>query len=314
MNRHQCYIRMLLVMLIMLAVPCSVAFPQSKTVVRPTVKSKVGRKVTSRKPSVRRKSVVSKADPYKSESPVRLPEPTGYYSAESLSDETVTVNGVSFVMKGVQGGVFTMGATSGQGGDFDRDEEPVRRVAVSSFRMGQTEVTQRLWQAVMGGNPSKYSGDNRPVENVSWTDCQKFITRLNAMTGKRFRLPTEAEWEYAARGGNRSRDCKYAGSDNVGDVAWFEREDGTGTYDVGAKQPNELDLYNMSGNVREWCQDWYGPYGSQPQANPSGPSSGYVRVVRGGSWADGAWLGRVSCRNNADPTYNNPYCGLRLVL
>lgn len=277
---------------------------QTNTIRRPS-KIKTERKTTPKK-----KSAPSRNNTHRS---TRLQEPSGYYSTEYLSDETITVNGVSFVMKGVQGGVFTMGATSEQGSDA-YDEKPKHRVAISSFRIGQTEVTQRLWQAVMGNNPSYFKGDNRPVENVSWSDCQTFIRKLNQMTGRNFRLPTEAEWEYAARGGNRSKSYKYAGSNNIGSVAWYEGNSGSQTHNVGTKQPNELGIYDMSGNVCEWCQDRYGSYSSAAQTNPSGPSSGSARVIRGGGWNDSARRCRSSLRDYYTPVSRYYYPGLRLVL
>ena len=225
-------------------------------------------------------------------------------------------------MKGVQGGVFTMGATSEQGGEDDSDEKPAHRVAVSSFRIGQTEVTQALWKAVMGSNPSSFEGDNLPVENVSWNECQEFISKLNSLTGKAFRLPTEAEWEYAARGGNKSQGYKYAGSNNLDKVGWYTANSGSTTHEVGTKSPNELGLYDMSGNVWEWCFDWEGAYSSSGQTDPMGPSSGSLRVYRGGGWSDYAssWSDdyaeccRVSYRSYDAPGIRDVNLGLRLAL
>lgn len=214
----------------------------------------------------------------------------------------------------VEGGTFRMGATSEQGSDSYSDEKPVHQVTVSSFRIGKYEVTQEEWQAVMGTNPSKFKGAKRPVECVSWEDCQEFIRRLNAQTGKRFRLPTEAEWEFAARGGNQSYGYKYAGGSNCGDVAWFTDNSSSSTHPVGQKRPNELGLYDMSGNVWEWCQDWYGGYPSSSQTNPKGPSSGSHRVVRGGGWNGSARRCRVSLRFNAAPDDRGLSLGLRLAL
>ena len=222
----------------------------------------------------------------------------------------------------VEGGTFTMGATSEQGGDASNWEKPAHSVTLSSYHIGQTEVTQALWQAVMGSNPSDFKGSNRPVENVSWDDCQEFISRLNAKTGKRFRLPTEAEWEFAARGGNLSKGYKYSGSDNIYDVAWFDKnsqDKGSsspdyGTHAVGTKLPNELGLYDMSGNVWEWCSDWYDDYSSIAQSNPTGPSSGSDRVRRGGSWGRNARYCRVSRRNGLSPDLRSGNLGLRLAL
>ena len=245
--------------------------------------------------------------------------------------QTFTVNGVSFTMVGVQGGTFTMGATEEQGSDAYDSEKPAHQVTLSSYRIGQTEVTQALWQAVMGSNPSYFQsstdsdyGTNmqRPVENVSWNGCQEFITKLNQLTGKQFRLPTEAEWEYAARGGNKSKGYKYAGSNTVGDVAWYrdnipsqsEGTTGYGTQPVGTKAPNELGLYDMSGNVLEWCQDCYGSYSSDAQTNPTGPSSGSYRVRRGGDWSSSARRCRVSNRGYSTPAGRGSDMGFRLAL
>ena len=213
----------------------------------------------------------------------------------------------------VEGGTFTMGATSEQKKPDD-DEKPTHRVSLSSFYIGKYEVTQALWKAVMGSNPSHWKGDNLPVENVSWNDCQTFLRKLNAMTGKNFRLPTEAEWEYAARGGNLSRGYQYSGSKKIDDVAWYNNNSGGETHPVGTKAPNELGIYDMSGNVWEWCQDWYGDYHGYSQTNPTGPSCGANRVYRGGSWGSGAWLCRVAFRDNYTPGSRGNGLGLRLAL
>ena len=229
--------------------------------------------------------------------------------------QTFTVNGVSFTMVGVEGGTFTMGATSEQGtSDPYDDEYPTHSVTLSNFSIGETEVTQELWQAVMGSNPSYFSGTNLPVEKVSWNDCQTFITKLNQLTGKNFRLPTEAEWEYAARGGNKSKGYKYAGSNTLSDVAWYGDNSSSKTHPVKQKQANELGLYDMSGNVWEWCQDWFGNYSSGAQTNPTGAASGSRRVLRGGSWTFYARDCRVSIRSSNAPTFANSSLGLRLAL
>ena len=214
----------------------------------------------------------------------------------------------------VDGGTFTMGATSEQGSDANGNEKPTHSVTQSSYSIGETEVTQALWQAVMGSNPSYFSGSQKPVECVSGGDCQDFIRRLNALTGENFRLPTEAEWEYAARGGNKSRGYKYAGSNNIDNVAWYSDNSGSQTHNVATKSANELGLYDMSGNVWEWCQDCYGSYSSGSQTNPTGPSSGYDRVRRGGSWNVSTTGCRVSSRYYDDLPYRNDYIGLRLAL
>lgn len=229
-------------------------------------------------------------------------------------DRTFTVGGVTFKMIAVEGGTFTMGATSEQGSEADSDEKPTHSVTLSSYSIGETEVTQALWQAVMGSNLSRFSGSNKPVERVSWDDCQDFIRRLNALTGENFRLPTEAEWEYAARGGNKSWGYKYAGSNNIDNVAWYDDNSGSQTHNVATKSPNELGLYDMSGNVGEWCQDWYGDYSSGSQTNPTGPASGGYRVGRGGCWDYYARGCRVSYRFSDDPDIRINSMGLRLAL
>lgn len=231
------------------------------------------------------------------------------------SSRTVTVGNVSFTMIRVDGGTFTMGATSEQGSDANNDEKPAHQVTLSPYYIGETEVTQALWEAVMGSNPSNFKGANKPVENVSWDDCQDFVRKLNQKTGQSFRLPTEAEWEYAARGGNRSLGYKYSGSKKLDDVAWYTKTTkDKGTRDVKTKQANELGLYDMSGNVWEWCQDWFGEYSSGSQTNPTGPSSGSHRVRRGGSWDNSAGYCRVSNRNHDTPDYRSYRLGLRLAL
>ena len=229
--------------------------------------------------------------------------------------QTFTVNGVSFTMIGVEGGTFTMGATSEQGTiDPWDNERPAHSVTLSSFSIGETEVTQELWQAVMGSNPSYSSGTNYPVERVSWHDCQTFIQKLNQLTGKNFRLPTEAEWEYAARGGNKSEGYKYAGSNTLGDVAWYSGNSANRIHPVKKKQANELGLYDMSGNVYEWCQDWLGNYSGDAQANPTGAATGSRRVYRGGGWSGAASRCRVSYRDGYTPTNTYNHLGLRLAL
>ena len=214
----------------------------------------------------------------------------------------------------VEGGTFTMGATTEQGSDAYDNEKPTHQVTLSSFSIGKYEVTQEEWQAVMGNNPSNYKGSKRPVEKVSWNDCQEFIRKLNTMTGKRFRLPTEAEWEFAARGGNKSRGYKYAGNNTIGNVAWYDDNSLYSTHTVGQKAPNELGLYDMSGNVEEWCADWYGSYESGAQSNPMGPSSGKSRVYRSGRCVGRDRSSRVSKRDGDSPEWKKHYIGLRLAL
>lgn len=232
----------------------------------------------------------------------------------SDADDTFTVNGVNFSMVHVQGGTFNMGATPEQGSDAEDNEKPVHQVTLSSYYIGMYEVTQELWQAIMGSNPSKFKGDKKPVECVTWDDCQEFISKLNSLTGKQFRLPTEAEWEYACRGGAKSKGYKYSGSNTPGDVAWNKENSSKTTHDVGSKKPNELGIYDMSGNVFEWCQDWYADYSSNILTNPTGPESGSLRVYRGGSWYDNARDCRVSSRYRWTPDDGDDYLGLRLVI
>ena len=229
------------------------------------------------------------------------------------------INGVTFTMIPVKGGTFPMGATSEQQNSYD-DEKPVHSVTLSDYYIGETEVTQALWQAVMGNNPSSFKGDSNPVEQVSYNDCITFIEKLNTLlanqlpAGKKFRLPTEAEWEYAARGGNQSKGYQYSGSNTLGDVACYGSNSSGKTHPVKQKQPNELGIYDMSGNVFEWCNDWYGSYSLSAQTNPTGPSSGSGRVLRGGSWYDYAQYCRVAFRRSYYPDNSNSFCGLRLAL
>ena len=238
-------------------------------------------------------------------------------SGSSLSGNALTIpvkNGISIEMVKVEAGSFDMGATP-EMQNPDEDEKPVHRVTLTNnYYIGKYEVTQALWKIVMGSNPSNSKGDNLPVENVSWNNCQKFISKLNKLTGKSFRLPTEAEWEFAARGGNKSRGYQYSGSNTLGDVAWYEGNSGSKTHAVGTKQPNELGAFDMTGNVWEWCQDWHGRYSSSPQANPTGAVSGSCRVYRGGSLCYPAGYCRCSCRFDGTPDFRNGDLGLRLVL
>lgn len=243
-------------------------------------------------------------------------------AAEEVSDNkslTFLVQGVKFTLVKVQGGTFTMGATSEQGNDAESDERPAQRVTLSDYYIGQTEVTQALWEAVMGSNPSLDEGDDLPVEGVSWEECQTFIKKLNSMLsnqlgGKRLALPTEAQWEYAARGGMESKGYKYAGSNQLSALAWSESNSNRSTHPVAQKQPNELGLYDMSGNVYEWCSDWYGDYSIAEKMNPKGPNRGSYRVIRGGAWCHNAGCCRVSYRANYLPTNKGNGIGFRLCL
>lgn len=245
----------------------------------------------------------------------------GYASSSSLSSGNNEIaipvkNGISIEMVKVEAGTFMMGATSEmEEGIATDNEKPVHQVTLTKdYYMGKYEVTQALWKAVMGRIPSFFEGDNLPVEWVSWNDCQKFISKLNKMTGRRFRLPTEAEWEYAARGGKKSRGYQYSGSSNISDVAWYDGNSGSKTHPVGTKQANELGIYDMSGNVYEWCQDSYVSYVSASQTNPTGAVSGAFRVGRGGGWNCIARGCRSAFRYGYAPDDRDSYLGLRLVL
>ncbi|MFM7311357.1 MAG: formylglycine-generating enzyme family protein, partial [Flavobacteriales bacterium] len=210
----------------------------------------------------------------------------------------------------VKGGTFQMGSSNGE-----EDERPVHQVTLSSFHIGKYEVTQAQWREVMGTNPSYFKKcDQCPVEQVSWYDVQDFITELNTKTGKQYRLPTEAEWEFAARGGLKSKGYTYSGSNTVKDVAWMVDNAGSKTHPVGQKQANELGIYDMTGNVWEWCADWYGAYSAANANNPKGPSSGGSRVLRGGSWDNLAQDCRSADRLRYVAERRNRNCGIRLVL
>ena len=209
----------------------------------------------------------------------------------------------------VGGGTFQMGSNEGD------DEKPIHTVTVGDFYIGKYEVTQEEWEAVMGSNPSNFKGANRPVENVNWNDIQEYIQKLNSKTGKKYRLPTEAEWEYAAKGGNQGQNYKYSGSNSIDEVAWYTNNSGSQTHEVGQKQPNELGIYDMSGNVWEWCSDWYDDnyYKNSPSKNPQGPSSGRLRVLRGGSWDYDDNDCRSSNRSRGNPGSRGSISGFRLL-
>ena len=240
---------------------------------------------------------------------------TCHVTVKNDDENTFTVNGVSFNMVTVEGGTFYMGAPATQLGS-GTNERPQHYVTLSSFKIGQTEVTQELWVAVMGHNPSAFQGDlQRPVDNVSWEMCKEFLDSLNALTGKNFRFPTEAEWEFAARGGNLSEGYLFSGGNQpVGDVAWYKTNSESKTHPVAQKKPNELGLYDMSGNVAEWCSDWYIQYPSDPQTNPTGPATGTYKIYRGGDYSGIAAWCRPPYRAMQSTTYRREFLGLRLVL
>lgn len=264
-------------------------------------------------------------------------------------DLIFNVGGVSFTMKPVRGGTFLMGAQSKNpsGDNYSEDAMsgwgPVHKVTVSSFYMGETEVTQALWKAVMGktirqqrnaADPSYYlrgEGKDYPMYYVSYEDCQEFVCKLNKLTGKEFRLPTEAEWEYAAHGGKMSWGYGFAGSDEIDEVAHYsechesyaieaemeaemKESERPGTSKVKTLTPNELGLYDMSGNVSEWCSDWEGDYPTDASCDPQGPSEGELGIVRGGSWFDLSWGCCVFARGYQKRDERLSGTGLRLVL
>lgn len=244
-------------------------------------------------------------------------------TSETVGDNKVfTVNGVTFTMVFVESGTFTMGATAEQQEPSDDEKPPHRVTLTKDFYIGETEVTQALWKAVMGFTPTATSsqwstecglGDDFPAYFISYEDVQQFISQLNSLTGAQFRMPTEAEWEYAARGGSKSKGYQYSGSNNIGDVAWYEGNSGKKTHAVKTKKANELGLYDMSGNVYEWCSDWMGNYTSSSTVDPTGADSGSYRVYRGGSWYCAARLCRVAIRGGSSPS-DRGSIGFRLAL
>ena len=225
----------------------------------------------------------------------------------------IHVNGSFFEMCFVEGGTFMMGSDAPSA---EADEQPIHEVSLSDYYIGQTEVTQHLWQAVMGSgnNPSATKGNNLPVTNISWDEAQTFVERLSELTGMRFRLPTEAEWEYAARGGERSKGYTYAGSDNIDEVGWYAGNSGNKLHAVGGKLPNELGIFDMTGNAWEWCQDWYGAYQTEAQVNPTGPNFGSSRVLRSGSFTTTIERCTAKFRQARQANYPDTHIGLRIVL
>ena len=204
----------------------------------------------------------------------------------------------------VEGGTFTMGCTDEQGEDCTDREFPAHQVTVSGFYIGKYEITQKEWVATMGTNPSfpEVVGENNPVNAIKWGDAQEYVAKLNAASGKNYRLPTEAEWEFAARGGTQSQGYKYCGSNNIDEVAWYKENSLNMLHPVGQKKPNELGIYDMSGNLWEYCSDWCGNYTNVPQMNPIGQPTGTTRVVRGGSCYNDSVILRVSSRHCSAPS------------
>lgn len=231
-----------------------------------------------------------------------------------LAAQNPTRNILDIPMVVVAGGTFEMGGIETYGEQCYPDEFPKHTVTVDDYYIGQFEVTQELYKFVMGYNPSHFVGDSLPVDNISWVDAKTFIHELNKMTGKQYRLPTEAEWEFAARGGRWSQDLNYSGSDDLNAVGWCDGNSGRRTHAVGTKAPNELDIYDMCGNVYEWCQDRYAIYKADPQTNPQGPDFGKARVMRGGSWRSEARNCRNTYRSSEDYEARILNCGLRLAM
>lgn len=238
------------------------------------------------------------------------------FEPELQEDYTETVFGMSLDMVYVKGGVFEMGATVEQEEDAYDDEKPVRKIRLDSYHIGKYEVTQAQWRAVMGSDPVvSYlygEGDNYPAYFISWDMAQEFCKRLSEKTGEKYVLPTEAQWEYAARGGNKSKHFKYAGGDIMYEVAWYSENAATRTHPVGTKKPNELGIYDMSGNINEWCSDWYAEYDEKDNYNPQGPEEGTYRIRRGGCWFTDIKYCRVSFRNDF-PRSKLLYFGFRVV-
>lgn len=230
-----------------------------------------------------------------------------------------TVSGLDMKMIFVEGGAFSMGATAEQEDDANDcdspNEYPVRAITLDSFYIAECEVTQSQWRKVMGSNPSCSEGEDLPVENVSWNDAKEFCEKLSELTGRKYMLPTEAQWEYAARGGKKSKGFKYSGSNDSDDVAWHFYNSDNSIHSVKTKLPNELGLYDMSGNALEWCQDRYrNKYDESDTINPAGPSSGSSRVRRGGSWFADVRDCRVSSRGGEAADYRDSGSGFRVAL
>jgi formylglycine-generating enzyme required for sulfatase activity len=252
----------------------------------------------------------------------------------SCQEVTFEIGGVEFTMKCIKGGTFMMGAQHSTVNEANYDprafdwESPIHSVSVNDYYIGETLVTQSLWRAVMGGTPMPENkqwneqnglGNNVPAYNISYFDAEKFVAKLNEIPEIKnaniiFRIPTEAEWEFACRGGLYSKGLRYSGSDKVEDVAWFDYISNSKVHPIKEKAPNELGLYDMSGNLFEWCLDWYTRYTSESLINPAGPNDGRRRVLRGGCWNYSARNCRVSYRLNDSPQHADNYYGFRLAM
>lgn len=245
----------------------------------------------------------------------RTETPTGTPIKDSI---VIHIDNTKYVLVRVEGGMFRMGGTAEQRTDPTSTDKPVHQVVLDSYYIGKTEVTRRLWKAVMGDAPTEggndWLADDMPQEWISWDDCQRFLHRLDSITGLSVRMPTEAEWEYAARGGRYSQHYKYAGGQDVTAVGWVYANSGKRTHAVAGLQANELGLYDFTGNVWEWCSDRYGLYPNSLQVNPQGHETGELRVVRGGSWDNATANVNLSTRQGRDPNYTFYDCGLRIAL
>jgi formylglycine-generating enzyme required for sulfatase activity len=255
-----------------------------------------------------------------------FPPSGGNVTAQRWQDFIETAFGINMKMVYVEGGTFTMGCTGDQGNECESDESPNRMTTVSSFYIGMLEVTQSQWEKVMGtsiyqqqskaGGSNTYGvGSDYPMYYVSWEEAKEFCARLSRQTGRNYSLPTEAEWEYAARGGKRNEGTKYAGGWSIDDVAWYDGNSNSSTHMCGTKRSNALGIYDMSGNVWEWCEDWYGSqYLQYDNNNPKGASTGSNRVLRGGSWRSFAGSCRVANRDIGSPGHRRYNFGFRIVL
>lgn len=231
-------------------------------------------------------------------------------STTLTANEPAAIPGIEMV--DIQGGTFVMGLDESEA--EHSYETPAHRVTLSDFRIGKFEVTQKLWEAVMGDNPSSVKDDDLPVESVSWNDIQLFIERLNRMTGKKYRLPTEAEWEYAAKGGNKSAGYIYIGGDNPDCGTWNFNNSDKKSHKVGLLAPNELGIYDMGGNVQEWVQDWYGRYSEKSQKNPKGAKKSDIgKIIRGGCFSNLPEYNKPGCRFVSHPNFKGPSIGFRLA-
>jgi formylglycine-generating enzyme required for sulfatase activity len=278
-----------------------------------TENKEVSKDSVLQKPNLAEKNKNPKTEPKNEKNKFKDEETKTELKTEKEPKKTtqITTNFEKFLPKMiyVAGGTFQMGNNEG-----DDDEKPIHQVTLSSFYIAETEVTQELYTKVMGNNPSFFQNCPQcPVEQVSWDDAQVFIRQLNKLTQQNYRLPTEAEWEYAARGGKQSQNYKYAGSNNPGEVAWYDKNSSEKTHLVKTKKNNELGIYDMSGNVREWCSDWYGPYSANAQTNPRGPVNGKYRCLRGGSWNLNDYIAEVLMRSHSYPNGRFRNNGFRLL-